>query len=146
MDTFFFTNCSPQHRQLNQRTWFSLEDYVLGNAGTHDLKVSVFTGPVMSEIDRTYRGVQIPAEFWKVVAILNSFTGQLSATAYLLSQAEQLDDLEFVFGEFRTYQVTVSEIEGKTGLSFGDLSTYDPMDKAEGLARRVIFGSMDIVL
>jgi endonuclease G len=146
MDTFFFTNCSPQHSQLNQRTWLNLEDYVLGNAGTHDLKVSVFTGPVMSEKDRIYRGIQIPEEFWKVVVILNSFTGRLSATAYLLSQAEQLDDLEFVFGEFRTYQVTVSELEAKTGLSFGDLSTYDPMGKAEGLARRVISSSMDLVL
>jgi endonuclease G len=146
VDTFFFTNCSPQHSQLNQRTWLSLEDYVLGNASTHDLKVSVFTGPVMSEADRRYRSVQIPDEFWKVVAILNSFTGQLSATAYLLSQADHLDDLEFVFGEFRTYQVTISEIERKTGLSFGDLSTYDPMDKSEGLARRVISGSMDIIL
>ncbi len=146
METFFFTNCSPQHGQLNQRTWLSLEDYILSNAGTHDLKVSVFTGPVMSNTDRPYRGVQIPDEFWKVVAIHNSFTRQLSATAYLLSQAEQLDDLEFVFGKFRTYQVAVSEIEKKTGLSFGDLSTYDPMDKAEGLARRIISGSMDIVL
>lgn len=145
-DTFFFTNCSPQHSQLNQRTWLSLEDYVLGHAGTHDLKLSVFTGPVMAGTDRTYRGVQIPEEFWKVVAITNSFTGQLSATAYLLSQAEHLVDLEFVFGEFRTYQVAVSEIERKTGLRFGDLSAYDPMDKAEGLARRVISGSMDIVL
>jgi endonuclease G len=85
MDTFFFTNCSPQHSKLNQINWLSLEDYVLGNAGTHNLKVSVFTGPVMSETDPTCRGIQIPREFWKVVALLNSFTGQLSATAYLLS-------------------------------------------------------------
>jgi hypothetical protein len=42
--------------------------------------------------------------------------------------------------------VAIYEIERKTGLSFGDLSVYDPMDKAEGLARRVITGSMDIVL
>lgn len=146
MDTFFFTNCSPQHSQLNQRTWLSLEDYVLGNAGTHGLKVSVFTGPVMAEADRTYRGVQIPEEFWKVVVILNSFTGQLSATAYLLSQADHLGDLEFVFGEFRTYQVAVSEIEAKTGLSFGELSTYDPMNQAEGLAHRVISSALDIAL
>lgn len=146
MDTFFFTNCSPQHSRLNQRTWLSLEDYVLGNAGTHDLKVSVFTGPVMAEADRKYRGIQLPEEFWKVVVILNSFTGQLSATAYLLSQADHLSDLEFVFGEFRTYQVAVSEIEAKTGLSFGDLSSYDPMNQAEGLARRVISGSLDISL
>jgi len=146
IDTFFFTNCSPQHSQLNQRTWLSLEDYVLGNAGTHDLKVCVFSGPVMAEADRTYRGVQIPEEFWKVVAVRNSFTRKLSATAYLLSQAEHLDDLEFVFGEFRTYQVAVSEIEKKTGLSFGELSTYDPMKQAEGLSRRIISAARDIVL
>ena len=57
-ETFFFTNCSPQHSQLNQRTWLSLEDYILGNAGTHGLKVTVFAGPVMKDSDDEYREVK----------------------------------------------------------------------------------------
>jgi endonuclease G len=130
-DTFHFTNCSPQHARLNQKTWLSLEDYVLQNAATHNLKVSVFTGPVFQDTDRTYRGVQ---------------TGRLSATGYVVSQADYLGDLEFVFGEFRTYQVPVAEIEQRTGLSFGDLSSYDPLHHIESNPRREISGADDLVL
>ncbi|MGZ0710065.1 DNA/RNA non-specific endonuclease [Coraliomargarita sp. W4R53] len=144
MDTFFFTNCSPQHSRLNRQAWLRLEDYVLGNAGTHDLKVSVFTGPILANGDRNYRDIQIPEEYWKVIAVQNTFTGKLSATAYLLSQAEYLTDLEFTFGEFRTYQVAITEIEEKTGLSFDKLSLYDPMNQTEGRTRRVISEASDI--
>jgi endonuclease G len=102
-ETFFFTNCSPQHSTLNQRTWLSLEDYLLCNASTHDLKVSVFSGPVMNENDHHYRGVRIPEEFWKIAVSVNAFTGKLSATGYILNQANYLGDFEFVSEEFKTY-------------------------------------------
>ena len=146
LDTFFFTNCSPQHSRLNQRTWLSLEDYVLGNAATHDLKVTVFTGPVLRPTDREYRGVKLPEEFWKVVVIRNAFTGKLSATAYLLSQAADLQDLEFVYGEFETYQLPLDALAARTGLDFGDLRRYDPLARQESLALRVIGGAADLVL
>jgi endonuclease G len=69
-DTFHFTNCAPQHARLNRRTWLALEDYILSNADNHDLKVSVFTGPVFRADDMTYRGAyRLPAEFWKVVVM-----------------------------------------------------------------------------
>lgn len=145
-DTFFFTNCSPQHSRLNQKTWLSLEDYVLQNSATHDFKVTVFTGAWFQDTDRVYRGVPIPEEFWKVVVIVNEFTGRLSATAYVVSQADYMGDLEFVFGEFRTYQVPVAEIEQKTGLNFGSLSSYDPLGKIEANPRRAIGGPDDLVL
>ncbi|MGH9753909.1 MAG: DNA/RNA non-specific endonuclease, partial [Blastocatellia bacterium] len=45
-DTFVYTNATPQMPQLNQRTWLSLENYVLDNAKTEGFKVCVFTGPV----------------------------------------------------------------------------------------------------
>ncbi|RWX42983.1 endonuclease G [Candidatus Electrothrix aarhusensis] len=145
-DTFFFTNCAPQHSRINRGAWLSLEDYVLSNTGTHDLKVCVFTGPVLAETDPEYRGVLIPREFWKVLVVRNTFTGQLSVAAYLLSQAEYLGDLEFVFGEFRTYQVPLSVIEGKTGLRFGELADYDSMQSIEGIPYRIISSGTDIVI
>ena len=49
-DTFFYTNSTPQHSRLNQREWLRLEEYILDNAATHDLKVSVFTGPVSRNV------------------------------------------------------------------------------------------------
>ncbi|NOQ45956.1 MAG: hypothetical protein GQ559_04685, partial [Desulfobulbaceae bacterium] len=59
-DTFFYTNAHPQHSQLNQRSWLDLEEYILDNAATYDLKVSIFTGPVFNSCDREYRSILIP--------------------------------------------------------------------------------------
>lgn len=145
LDTFALTNCTPQHSSLNQRTWLALEDYVLGNADNHALKVSVFTGPVLSDGDPEYRGVRIPREFWKVVVMVNAQTGRLSATGYLLSQADSLTDIEFLFGEFRTYQVSLAVIEGKTGLAF-NLGAYDPLGSTEGLPYRELRRTADAIL
>jgi endonuclease G len=58
--------------------------------------------------------------------------GQLSATAYLLSQASFMDDLEFVFGPYRTFQVSVAALENRTTLSFADLRNADPFGSREG--------------
>jgi DNA/RNA endonuclease G (NUC1) len=65
-------------------TWAGLEDYILDNADNRDLKVSVFTGPVLAADDDAYRGVQLPRQFWKVVVMVKE-SGELSATGYLLS-------------------------------------------------------------
>jgi len=125
-DTFHFTNCSPQHKNFNQLTWLDLENYILKNAETFDLKVTVFTGPVFRTDDMLYRGVKIPAEFWKIAVMVKS-DGNLSATAYLQTQKNLIRDLEFAFGSYKTYQVAVSNIEILTGLDFGDLRNHDPL-------------------
>jgi endonuclease G len=122
-DTFHFTNCAPQHGDMNQQTWLGLENYILKNARVHDLRVVVFTGPVMREDDTTYRDIQLPREYWKVVAIRTD--DRPSATAYLMSQEKLLEDLEFAFGKYKTYQVAIKEVEQLTGLRFGELSRYD---------------------
>lgn len=145
--TFHFTNASPQHRNLNQKTWLELEDYILDNAGRHDLKVTVFTGPVFRDDDMLYRGrYRIPAEFWKVVAMVRP-DGALSATAYLQTQKNLLDDLEFAYGSYKTYQVPVARIEGLTDLDFGPLRAADPLGGQEAaFAGIVIEGPGDIRL
>lgn len=127
-DTFHFTNCAPQAGAMNQRTWLGLEDYILGNAKVYDLKLCVFTGPVLRDDDTRYRDVRIPREFWKVVVIRTPT--RPSATAYLVSQAKELQDLEFAFGRYKTYQVAVKEVERLTGLDFGELSRFDGFSNA----------------
>jgi endonuclease G len=132
-DTFFFTNATPQHAQFNQKTWLSLEDYILGNAGVHGLRISVFTGPVFGAGDRIYRGVRLPEQYWKVVAMVrDTAKRRLSATAYMLSQRDLLSTLEFAFGQFRTYQVPVAKVQELTGLDFQGLAKFDPLGKIEG--------------
>ncbi len=132
-DTFFYTNACPQHAELNQRTWNDLEDYILINADQRNLKVSVFTGPVLAGTDPVYRGVRIPLEYWKVVVMVKA-NSQLSATAYMLTQRNLADEFEapaFEYGKFRTYQIAISRVEDQTGLSFGNLSTFDPFERTE---------------
>lgn len=130
-DTFHFTNSSPQHKNLNQKIWLDLENYILKNAQNHNLKVSVFTGPVFRSDDMIYRGkFKIPAEFWKVAVIIKD-DGKMSATAYLQTQKNMIENLEFAYGEYKTYQVPVSRIEEITGLDFGELSKFDPIANIE---------------
>ncbi|HST05754.1 MAG TPA: DNA/RNA non-specific endonuclease [Chloroflexia bacterium] len=150
-DTFHYTNACPQHKDLNRKTWSDLEDYVLGGAGAHRLRVSVFTGPILGSTDPPYRGIKIPQEFWKLVVMVRTSDMKLSATAYLLTQKDMISDLrEFVFGQFRTYQIAVQDVENRTGLSFGNLHDYDPMTRrslaATGTTARLVEGPGDILL
>ena len=119
IDTFTYTNCAPQHAKLNRDEWSDLEDYILKNTGVYDLRVTVFTGPVMRANDPLYKGIQVPMEFWKVVVMVKKIgTGMPSATAYMQTQRNLLNFRDFEFGTFRTYQVKVSEVEAVTQLSF----------------------------
>jgi endonuclease G, mitochondrial len=146
VDTFHFTNSAPQHLKLNRRTWVDLEDYVLQSASAHELKVCVFTGPVFRADDMLYRGeYRIPAEFWKVVVMVRT-DGQLSATAYLQTQKNLIESLEFAYGEYRTYQVPVAQVEGITQLDFGRLRDHDPLAGIESAGGRVIGGAGDLKL
>lgn len=148
-DTFFYTNSCPQHAALNQRTWNDLEDYILVNADQRNLKISVFTGPVLAANDPPYRGAQIPLDYWKVVVMVRT-DGRLSATAYMLTQRNLADDFEapgFVFGPFRTYQVPIARVEGTTGLSFGNLSDFDPLGGTEAATTvRELQSASDLLL
>lgn len=129
---FHFTNCSPQHENLNQKAWLNLEDYVLNEAKKYGIRVNVFTGPIFSASDMVYRGIKIPAEFWKVAVMIKQ-DGPLSATAYLQTQKNLIENLEFAYGEYKTYQVPMEQIEDLTGLDFGDLRNYDSLKKTESL-------------
>jgi endonuclease G len=131
-DTYHFTNCSPQHWRFNRRRefWQGIETYILDNVDLHDLKVSLFTGPVLASNDPPLQGTRVPRDYWKVVA-MRKRDGALAAAAYVLSQAELLKAApeEFVFGEYKTFQVRVSALEERTGLRFGELAEHDPLAK-----------------
>jgi len=97
--------------------------------------VNAFTGPVFAADDDQYRGIQLPRQFWKVVAMIKQ-SGDLSATGYLLSQEQLIKGLEitteaFSYGAYRTYQVPVRHVEDITGLSFGPLADADPLSRQE---------------
>jgi endonuclease G len=130
VDTFHFTNCSPQMSGFNQKTWLELEDYILDNTQRWKARATVFTGPVFADDDRVYRGVQIPKAFWKVVAYLSD-DGKPSASAYMIDQSRELGQLDLVFGQLRTFQRSVIQIERLTGIRFANLADYDGFSNEE---------------
>ncbi|WP_300635268.1 DNA/RNA non-specific endonuclease [Pseudomonas sp.] len=130
LDTFHFTNCSPQMSGFNQKTWLELEDYILDNTQRWKARATVFTGPVLADDDRLYRGVKIPQAFWKVVAYLGD-EGKPSASAYMIDQRRELGELDLVFGPLKTYRRSVLQIEQLTGIRFGKLADYDGFSNEE---------------
>ena len=151
-DTFHFTNCTPQHHDFNAGStlWLGLEDYILNAADNHRLEVSVLTGPVLASEDPEYRGVALPRQFWKVAAMVKH-DGQLSATAYLLSQTALIDsvaeDEAFSFGAYRTFQVPVRRIAELSGLSLDAFISGDPLERLEATSLpRELLRPHDIIL
>lgn len=144
-DTFYFTNCVPQHERVNSGLWRSLEQYILKTQTiNHDLRVTVITGPLLSDNDPYYiekidgQFVKIPCVFWKIVYYpnqkgLNAVGFMMSHTQLLLQDgtvtfkkaavreavaAQPADNFFMDYKYDAVYQVRVEFIQEKTGLHF----------------------------
>lgn len=132
--TFYYTNSVPQHKDLNQDIWKSLEDYILHTeTKPNELRICVFTGPVLSSSNPYFltpindKQIHIPSLFWKVV-VFQKEDGQLYRVGFMMSQnklllnaniIEELESKDQLFMQFEdayTYQVNISLIEEITGL------------------------------
>ena len=146
LDSYHYTNASPQHASFNRSKslWLGLEDYILNSTRTHGFRANVFTGPVYTPDDPELgnTGAPMPLHFWKVVSMLTkSDCGDINlhATAYLLSQGQLIQQMlqedglvesteGFEFGAFKMFQVRIADLETMTGYRFADLGTADPLD------------------
>lgn len=125
LDTFVATNACPQWQVFNNGIWGELEDYILNNADGDDKKVSVFTGPFFDRTTEKF-SIQVPHDFWKVVAFISENTHQLSAIAYVMSQSEYLQvGLEADLSDFLLSQVSVASVAARAGIDFGVLNSVD---------------------
>lgn len=133
-DTFHFTNCCLQLSNFNQTTarWQGIEQFLLERKAKKDkIRISVFTGPIFKTSDPKYKNkemekpVRVPLEFWKVCALVRE-DGTLSATAFILSQDDitSLPGFE-AFLDVTEVQVTVRDVEKRTGLTFPVLRDND---------------------
>ena len=132
IDTFFATNACPQWQPFNDGIWGDLEDYILHNAGNDRKLICVFTGPFLYDNDPDRHNVQIPCDFWKVVAFISEATQELAAIGYVMSQREYLAtgvaaDLE----NFEMSQRPLSYIEQESRLSFTELREADVLAGAD---------------
>lgn len=107
----YLSNITPQKAVLNQGAWVRLEDKerALSNSTT----VHTVTGPLFERNIATLPNaptVQIPSGYWKVL-----FTGSSPAdgkfAAFIMNQDTPRS------ANFCNFQVTVSQIEQKTGLT-----------------------------
>lgn len=127
-DTFHTTNFSPQVAGFNQSRqggiWGLLENFVLKQAITD--RISVFSGPILSEDDLCFSGVskhgelsiQIPSSFWKIVIATSQ--DELQAFAFLLEQDPDEVELQFAVTEkWIPYMIQISELQEMiAGLEF----------------------------
>jgi endonuclease G len=158
-DTFHYTNAAPQHSTLNQgkQLWQGLENYILNSARTHGFRACVFTGPVFTDDDPVLeeQNIRVPLEFWKVVVMVDAAQNKLHATAYLLSQGQLirklLEDRErteavegFVLGPYRTFQISIADLEGGTDYDFGRLKAADALARTQ-LGREARAANVPIV-
>ena len=60
------TNATPQMQAFNSPIWLALEDYALQHAREDDMRISVFTGPVLTDDDPNVRRPYPGSRFWKV--------------------------------------------------------------------------------
>ena len=131
--TFVYTNAAPQAADFNQskELWLGVEDHVLQYAGANDLRLSVFSSPVLGADDPEYRGVQLPLRFWKVAAWATGKPGELAAAGFVLDQSALIDaatDRARIvppLGGFRTFQAPIADIGAIAGVDFGPLVNAD---------------------
>nr|WP_243695457.1 DNA/RNA non-specific endonuclease [Agromyces protaetiae] len=145
-DSFRYPNAAPQASGFNQskELWLGLEDHVLAFADAADLRLSVFTAPVLAVGDPPYRGIRVPLRFWKIAAWRRG--DALAAAGFVLDQSPVLDRDELdrgaragasdpdvgrsdggepELGPFRTFQVPIADIAALTGLVMPDLVDAD---------------------
>jgi endonuclease G, mitochondrial len=147
-DTHHYTNSCPQVHSFNDATWGDLEDWILSQERSRDSKGSVFTGPILQESDPVYQGVRVPVAFYKVVAVVDDAKARLAVTAFEMDQSNVMPPqpgvpiprAPFDPGRFIVDQVTLSELEERSGLDFGKLKDFDVL-AAQPIPRSLLRGA-----
>jgi endonuclease G len=126
IDSFFFSNITPQHERFNQSMrrglWGRLEDAIFEDVDVADLRVSLLGGPILRSSDPVVRGIRIPVEFWKLVAYTDTADNTNKVRAFILTQRNLITDMVepelLELDEFRLFNVPLSRIEREVGIRF----------------------------
>ncbi len=129
-ESFHYTNIAPQHASFNQSSrgglWGELENAVFADVDVEDLRVSVVGGPVFRDDDPVHRDVQIPRDFWKLIAYTDTADGKFKVRAFVLTQRDLLSDVEALeLDPFRIFQMSLERLGDETGLDFAALEPFD---------------------
>jgi endonuclease G len=144
ISTFFYPNAAPQHDALNNGPWKYLENAVIIKGRVPEpAKVSVFTGPVLDNLDPEFKVklhdgsiFKIPILFWKVIYYLKE-DGKLYRAGFLMGQINPLrkDDLINEIG-FRDFEIAEKKTSLKPFLEFNEDENYQvPVSLIEELTK-----------
>lgn len=140
--TCMYSNACPQVPDINRAImgyhglWGQLEQIVLEKGVEAEKgpasKICVYNGPIFVDTDPTYKGVQVPMRFFKIIAWRNG-AKELKTTAFVLSQENlvggiQFEELQFD-KEFVEHQCSVAYIENLTQLTFAGINQFDTSPK-----------------
>lgn len=149
--TYVWSNCTLQHRNLNQSEWVYLERYIVKplKLDSND-KLCVFSGPIWGALDRTIYvssrddPARAPAGFFKVIcfhmkeAVMGSHLGVLTFAIFQDSEVLRSKKGGAVVKTDRKYQVTIAQLQKWTGLDFGpEIATANPLIYNASTARRL---------
>lgn len=149
-DTYHWTNIAPQHEVFNQSRlrptldlWGQLENEVTRVARLEKARATIINGPVFDDDnDPTYRGLQVPLAYWKVMAHNND--GVIRVYAFILEQSDLVADLRAesrAFEQFEINQLSVLELSERTGIDFGPFATFDVLSGPASFESRNTRGS-----
>lgn len=126
----FYSNITPQHKNLHSDSWGKIEDWMLKRVQGSQQRACVFQGPVFTLDDPLHQNhedfepVRIPAGYWKIVAI--ELHGIMRCAGFLVWQRDYDDSKPLSFSPVLE-QVRLSTIEVLTGISFPALRKFDPL-------------------
>lgn len=131
-DTYHWTNCTPQSEGFNQSgqhgIWGQFEEHIQKEVKAEGGRMSVFAGPVLNPKDPEHgypdgATIQVPMEFWKVVACVSEEDGDRVELSYgfVFDQTEPVQRLGYErmnMDDYVIHQMPLTEITKKTGVVF----------------------------
>jgi endonuclease G len=150
-DTYHWTNCTPQSEAFNQSgkegIWGQFEEHIQGEVVAEGGRMSVFAGPVLNPDDPEHgypdgATIQVPMEFWKVVACVSQENGHKVHLAYgfVFDQTEPVQRLGYErmnMDDYVIYQMPLADITKKTGVVFDATLRAADVLKSGGTDERV---------
>lgn len=110
-ESFYMSNMTPQHPDLNRKIWADLEDLIRDWA-IENGKIFIATGPVLADGIKMKIGkskVSVPNYYYKIVADLSG--DDIKGVGFIFSNGENN-------GELKYYAFPIDMIEERTNIDF----------------------------
>ena len=118
--TFYMSNMCPQTKALNEQTWRFLEQIpeALSDYGMEN--IYIVSGPLLEKSPRSYKhiskkNIPVPEYFYKIIYFEKN--GDKYVYAFIMENMEKAVKKDEC-GNFSRWQVTVDDIEKRSGIDF----------------------------